>query len=112
MSILTPIPVCCTKLKIVNEFVFSDCGTHLQVSLSGMLHVLHGAAMDFLQTLLPPLMLCLQLVQLHPQMLPLLAELVLQLLQGRLRLRQLHLQALLQQGYLRSNRGKNKDSSD
>lgn len=72
----------------------------LQVSLPGVLQVLHGAAVGLLQTLLPPLVLRLQLVQLHPQVLPLLAELVLQLLQRRLRLGQLHLQTLLQQGDL------------
>lgn len=65
-----------------------------------MLHVLHGAAVDLLQTLLSSLVLRLQLVQLHPQVLSLLAELVLQLLQRRLRLGQLHLQTLLQQGDL------------
>ena len=69
-----------------------------------MLQVLHGAAVGLLQTVLPPLVLRLQLVQLHPQVLPLLAELVLQLLQRRLRLGQLHLQALLQQGDLRGDR--------
>lgn len=53
--------------------------------------------MDLLQALLAPLVLLLQLLQLHPQVLPLLAELVLQLLKGRLRLGQLHLQTLLQQ---------------
>lgn len=73
---------------------------YLQVSLPGVLHVLHGAAVDLLQTLLSPLVLRLQLVQLHPQVLPLLTELVLQLLQRRLRLGQLHLQTLLQQGDL------------
>lgn len=62
-----------------------------------MLHVPHGAAVDLLQALLAPLVLLLQLLQLHPQVLPLLAELVLQLLKGRLRLGQLHLQTLLQQ---------------
>lgn len=70
---------------------------HLQVSLPGVLQVLYGTAVDLLQTLLSPLVLCLQLVQLHPQVFPLLAELVLQLLQRRLRLGQLHLQTLLQQ---------------
>lgn len=78
--------------------------TYLQVPLPGVLHVLHGAAVDLLQTLLSPLVLRLQLVQLHPQVLPLLAELVLQLLQRRLRLRQLHLQTLLQQGDLERSR--------
>ncbi len=81
---------------------------YLQVPLPGVLHVLHGAAVDLLQTLLSPLVLRLQLVQLHPQVLPLLAELVLQLLQRRLRLRQLHLQTLLQQGDLERNRQNNK----
>lgn len=70
---------------------------YLQVSLPGVLHVPHGAAVDLLQALLAPLVLLLQLLQLHPQVLPLLAELVLQLLKGRLRLGQLHLQTLLQQ---------------
>ncbi|TNN56127.1 hypothetical protein EYF80_033677 [Liparis tanakae] len=78
--------------------------SYLQVPLPGVLHVLHGAAVDLLQTLLPPLVLRLQLVQLHPQVLSLLAELVLQLLQRRLRLGQLHLQTLLQQGDLERNR--------
>lgn len=64
--------------------------------------------MDLLQALLAPLVLLLQLVQLHPQVLPLLTELVLQLLERRLRLRQLHLQALLQQRDLRADRRKRK----
>lgn len=63
--------------------------------------------MDLLQTLLSPLVLRLQLVQLHPQVLPLLAELVLELQQRRLGLGQLHLQTLLQQGDLQVARGKN-----
>lgn len=54
---------------------------YLKVSLPGVLHVPHGAAVDLLQTLLSPLVLRLQLVQLHPQVLPLLTELVLELLQ-------------------------------
>lgn len=78
--------------------------TYLQVTLPGALHLLHGAHVDLLQTLLPPLVLRLQLVQLHAQMLALLTELMLQLLQGRLRLRQLHLQTLLQQGNLQTRR--------
>lgn len=64
--------------------------------------------MDLLQALLAPLVLLLQLLQLHPQVLPLLAELVLQLLERRLRLGQLHLQALLQQRDLRRNRRSHK----
>lgn len=81
--------------------------SYLQVSLPGVLHVPHGAAVDLLQTLLSPLVLRLQLVQLHPQVLPLLAELVLELQQRRLGLGQLHLQTLLQQGDLQVARGKN-----
>lgn len=81
-------------------FFFSTCTTYLQVPLPGVLHILHGAALGLLQTLLTPLVLRLQLIQLHPQVLPLLAELVLQLLQRRLGLGELHLQALLQQGDL------------
>lgn len=81
---------------------------HLQVPLPGVLHVLHGAAVDLLQTLRSPLVLHLQLVQLIPQVLPLLAELVLQLLQRRLGLGQLHLQTLLQQGDLERDRQNNK----
>lgn len=80
---------------------------YLQVSLPGMLHVPHGAAVDLLQALLAPLVLLLQLVQLHPQVLPLLTELVLQLLERRLRLGQLHLQTLLQQRDLQANRRNN-----
>ena len=86
---------------VVYTYVFFT--THLQVPLPGVLHVLHGAAVDFLQTLLPPLVLRLQLVQLHPQVLSLLVELVLQLLQRRLWLGQLHFQTLLQQGDLEKN---------
>lgn len=55
----------------------SVAATDLQVTLPGVLHVLNGAAVDVLQALLPPLMLSLQLIQLHPQVFPLLAELVL-----------------------------------
>lgn len=82
----------------------SNPPTHLEVPLPGVLQVLHGAAVRLLQAVLPPLVLRLQLVQLHPQVLPLLAELVLQLLQRRLRLGQLHLQALLQQRDLGAQR--------
>lgn len=81
---------------------------YLQVSLPGVLHVPHGAAVDLLQALLAPLVLLLQLLQLHPQVLPLLAELVLQLLKRRLRLGKLHLQTLLQQRDLGWNRPKSK----
>lgn len=80
---------------------------YLQVSLPGMLHVPHGAAVDLLQALLASLVLLLQLVQLHPQVLPLLTELVLQLLERRLRLGQLHLQTLLQQRDLQASRRNN-----
>lgn len=73
---------------------------YLQVPFPGPLQVLDRAAVRLLQAVRSPLMFRLQLIQLHPQVLPLLVELVLQLLQRRLRLGQLHLQTLLQQGDL------------
>ena len=54
---------------------------HLEVVLADVLEVLQGTVVGLLEVLLPPLVLRLQLVQLHAQVLPLLAELVLQLLQ-------------------------------
>lgn len=65
--------------------------------LAGLLQVLHGAAVGLLQAVFPALVLQLQFLELLAQVLPLLAELGLELLQGALRLRQLHLQTLLQQ---------------
>lgn len=73
---------------------------YLQVPFPGPLQVLDRAAVRLLQAVRSPLVFRLQLIQLHPQVLPLLVELVLQLLQRRLRLGQLHLQTLLQQGDL------------
>lgn len=100
----------CTALKcaVCVCYVQVPPTTYLQVPLPGVFQVLHGAALSLLQTLLSPLVLRLQLVQLHPQVLPLLAELVLQLLQRRLRLGQLHLQTLLQQGDLGTGQTKSK----
>lgn len=73
---------------------------YLQVPFPGPLQVLDRAAVRLLQAVRSPLVFRLQLIQLHPQVLPLLVELVLQLLQRRLWLGQLHLQTLLQQGDL------------
>lgn len=80
--------------------------------LAGLLQVLHGAAVGLLQAVFPALVLQLQFLELLAQVLPLLAEVGLQLLQGALRLRQLHLQALLQQRDLpkgRSREGERKE---
>lgn len=86
--------------------------SHPELVLAGVFQCAMGAALSLLQPVLSALVLQLQLLELLAQVLSLLAELGLQLLQGALRLRQLHLQTLLQQRDLtkgRSRKGERKE---
>lgn len=81
-----------------------EAPTYPEAALTGVLHGLHGDAVGLLKAALAVLVVQGHLLHLLGQVLPLVAKLGLQLLQGTLRLGQLQLQTLFQQGDLRDSR--------